>query len=124
LHKYNKFTFFVRKKNKVAKTKLRDIRLNKGLSQEVMADLIGMTQSNYSRRENGRKAVSEAEWTRITKALDVNKETIYEANRLNTSHDGTVNVPYFNIPSQTLEYIEFLKNENSKLKEQLKFLEY
>lgn len=31
------------------------MRQNKGLSQEVLTDLIGMTQSNYSRRENGKK---------------------------------------------------------------------
>jgi transcriptional regulator with XRE-family HTH domain len=108
----------------VIKTKLRETRLNKGLSQEALADLIGMTQSNYSRRENGRKGISQAEWGKIAKALDVNKETIYEAYRLNTSHDSIVNVPFFNIPNQALEYIEFLKNENSKLKEKLKFLEY
>jgi transcriptional regulator with XRE-family HTH domain len=108
----------------VIKTRLREIRLKKEISQEALSDLIGMTQCNYSRRENGKKAISEAEWTRIAKALDVNKETIYEANRLNTSHDSTVNAPFFNIPNQALEYIESLKNENSKLKEKLKFLEY
>jgi transcriptional regulator with XRE-family HTH domain len=108
----------------VAKVKLRDIRLNKGLSQEALADLIGMTQCNYSRRENGKKAISDTEWVKIAKALDVNKETIYEANRLITSHDNTVNVPFFNIPNQVLEYIEFLKTENSKLKEKLQSLEY
>jgi transcriptional regulator with XRE-family HTH domain len=102
--------------------KLRDIRLNKGLSQESLADLIGMTQCNYNRRENGRKAISDAEWTRIAKALDVKKEIIYEENKLNTSQDSTINVPFFNIPNQALEYIEFLKNENSKLKEILKTL--
>jgi transcriptional regulator with XRE-family HTH domain len=108
----------------VTKVKLRDLRLNKGLSQEALADLIGMTQCNYSRRENGKKAISDVEWTKITKALDVNKETIYEANRLNTNHDSVVNVPSFNIPSFIIEHIEFLRTENSKLKEKLKSLEY
>jgi len=108
----------------VIKTKLREARLKKEISQEALSDLIGMTQSNYSRRENGRKGISEVEWARIAKALDVNKETIYEANRLKASHDSSVNVPFFNIPNQALEYIEFLKNENSKLKEKLKFSEY
>jgi transcriptional regulator with XRE-family HTH domain len=107
----------------VSKIKLRDIRLNKGLSQESLADLIGMTRCNYSRRENGRKAISDAEWTRIAKALDVKKEIIYEENKLNTSQDSTINVPFFNIPNQALEYIEFLKNENSRLKKIQKSLE-
>jgi transcriptional regulator with XRE-family HTH domain len=108
----------------VSKNKLKETRLNKGLSQETLADLIGMTQCNYSRRENGRKVISDTEWTKIAKALDVNKETIYEADRLDTSQDSIVNVPFFNIPNQALEYIEFLKNENSKLKEKFKSLEY
>ena len=107
----------------MTKTKLREVRLNKGWSQEELADLIGMTQSNYSRRENGKKTISDVEWTNIAKALDVKKETIFEANKLNTSHDSTVNIPFYNIPNQVLEYIEFLKNENSKLKEKLKSLE-
>jgi transcriptional regulator with XRE-family HTH domain len=107
----------------VTKVNLRETRLNKGLSQEALADLIGITQCNYSRRENGKKVISEAEWTKIAKALDVNKETIYEANRLNTNHDSVVNVPSFNIPSFIIEHIEFLTTENSKLKEKLKLLE-
>jgi transcriptional regulator with XRE-family HTH domain len=108
----------------VVKTKLREVRLKKGLSQEVLADLIGMTQSNYSRRENGKKGISDTEWVKMAKALDVNKETVYEANRLSTSLGSAVNVPFFNVPNQALEYIEFLKKENSKLKEKLKSLEY
>jgi transcriptional regulator with XRE-family HTH domain len=106
----------------VAKAKLREARINKGLSQEALADLVGMTQCNYSRRENGKKAISDTEWTRIAKALGVSKETIYEPNKFNTNHGSTVNVPFFNIPHQALEYIKFLKKENSKLKEKLKSL--
>jgi transcriptional regulator with XRE-family HTH domain len=106
----------------VIKEKLRETRLNKGLSQEALADLLGMTQSNYSRRENGKKAILETEWSKIAKVLNVNKETIYEANRLNTSHNSSVKVPINNIPNQVLDYIEFLENENSKLKGEMKFL--
>jgi transcriptional regulator with XRE-family HTH domain len=106
----------------LTRVKLREARVNKGLSQEALADLVGMTQSNYSRRENGKKTISDTEWTKIAKALGVGKETIYEPNKLTTSHEGSVNIPFFNIPRQALEYIEFLKNENSKLKEKLKSL--
>jgi transcriptional regulator with XRE-family HTH domain len=78
----------------VSKNKLKETRLNKGLSQETLADLIGMTQCNYSRRENGRKVISDTEWTKIAKALDVNKETIYETNILVTNHNNTLKIPY------------------------------
>jgi transcriptional regulator with XRE-family HTH domain len=65
--------FEKKKKNKVTKTKLRKARLNKGLSQETLADLIGMTQCNYSRRKNGKKVIPDVKWTRIAKALVVTK---------------------------------------------------
>jgi hypothetical protein len=106
-----------------------------------------MTLSNYSRRENGRKAISDAEWTRIAKVLDVNKETIYEAYRNHTSLESSVNVPFesvfeaeygafnnsknttpqsYNIPKELLdnqqEYITILKIENDTLKQENKFL--
>jgi transcriptional regulator with XRE-family HTH domain len=93
----------------MAKVKLRETRLNKGLSQETLADLIGMTQCNYSRRENGRKAISDAEWARIAKVLGVNKQTIYEANRNHTSLDCSVNVPL-----ETIFEAENISIENSE----------
>ncbi len=60
------------------KEKLFEARTSKGLSQEELADLIGMTQPNYSRRENGLKKISDTEWVRIAKELGVKKEDIYE----------------------------------------------
>jgi transcriptional regulator with XRE-family HTH domain len=102
----------------MAKVKLRETRLNKGLSQETLADLIGMTQCNYSRRENGRKAISDAEWARIAKALDVNKEDIYETNSAIQSPNHFMNKPFFTLHDFTSEYIE-LQNENKLLKEKL-----
>ena len=44
-----------------------------------MADLIGMTQSNYSRREKGMTKISAQEWGKIAKVLDLKIEDIYEA---------------------------------------------
>ena len=83
-----------------------------------LADLIGMTQSNYSRRENGLKKISESEWDRIAKGLKVNKEDIYEEDNQNiifknikgnssVYNSGTIH--YFNMPDFVLEHIELLK---------------
>lgn len=105
------------------KLKLKDARLNKGMSQEALADLIGMTQCNYNRRENGKKTISDAEWIKIAKALSIGKELIYEADILCTSQKSIVNIPCFNIPSSIIEDYEFLKHENLVLKKKLKAFE-
>lgn len=103
----------------MSKVKLIQTRLAKGLSQEELADLIGMSQSNYSRRENGRKKIAEVEWLKIAKELGVEKESIYEPDENEQKRDEK-NIHYFNIPDFVMEHIELLKKENKKLKEQLK----
>ncbi|WP_158235330.1 helix-turn-helix transcriptional regulator [Flavobacterium sp. 9] len=94
----------------------------KGLSQEEIADLIGMSQSNYSRRESGRTNITETEWQRIAKELGVEKEIIFEPEEQNKEKRDEINMLYFNIPDFVMQHIELLKKENKKLKEQLKKL--
>jgi transcriptional regulator with XRE-family HTH domain len=98
------------------KAKLREARLNKGMSQETLADLVGMTQCNYNRRENGKKTISDIEWIKIAKALSVDKEVIYETN---TVQNNTVNIPSFNIPNFIIEDYERIKAENEVLKKKI-----
>jgi transcriptional regulator with XRE-family HTH domain len=109
------------------KKKLLDARLKKGLSQEELADLVGMTQPNYSRRENGLKKISDAEWAKIAKELKVNKEDIYEEDNQNViyknikgnnSINNSGNIHYFNMPDFVLEHIELLKEQNKVVKEE------
>lgn len=107
------------------KDKLLKARLNKGLSQEQLADLIGMTQSNYCRREKGLKKISEVEWYKIAKELGVKKEDIYEIDSniihsKNVKNKDSYKIHYFNVPDFVIEHIEFLKEENRQLKEKLK----
>jgi transcriptional regulator with XRE-family HTH domain len=109
----------------VVKRKLLEARLNKGLSQEKLADLIDMSQPNYSRRENGLKNISAVEWAKIAKVLGVKKEEIYEKNLQttfykSTNDNNTGNRLPFNIPEFVLDHIESLKGENKELKEKLK----
>jgi len=107
----------------MVKEKLFDARTKKGLSQEQLADLVGMTQSNYSRKENGIKKIVDAEWDKIAKELEVKKEDIYEDdnqkvvyknNKGNSFNYG--NISYFNVPDFVLEHIELLKTQNASLK--------
>lgn len=120
----------------MVKEKLFEARTKKGLSQEELADLIGMTQSNYSRKENGLKRIIDIEWDKIAKELKVKKEDIYEedspkvvykGNKGNSFNSG--NISYFNVPDFVLEHIELLKNqveelkkENQALREEIKTL--
>ncbi|WP_428230789.1 helix-turn-helix transcriptional regulator [Flavobacterium sp.] len=87
------------------KTKLIQARLSKGFSQEELADLIGMSQSNYSRRESGRTNITEVEWQKIAKELSVDKETIYEPDEVTKEKRDEINMIYFNIPDFVMEHM-------------------
>ena len=109
----------------MVKEKLFDARTKKGLSQEQLADLVGMTQSNYSRKENGIKKIVDAEWDKIAKELEVKKEDIYEEDSQNIVYkkikgnspiNNSGNIHYFNMPDFVLEHIELLKTQNAALK--------
>jgi len=107
----------------MVKEKLFDARTKKGLSQEQLADLVGMTQSNYSLKENGVKKIVDAEWDKIAKELEVKKEDIYEEDNVRIVYKGdkgsvnnSGNIHYFNMPDFVLEHIELLKTQNAELK--------
>lgn len=106
----------------MSKTKLICTRLAKGISQEELADLIGMSQSNYSRRESGRKNISDMEWKRIAKELGVEVEEIHEPDVESIITNNATNMYQFNIPDFILEHMELLKKENKNLKEKLRNL--
>lgn len=106
----------------MSKTKLIKTRLSKGFSQEELADLIGMTQSNYSRRESGRKTISDTEWRRIAAELNVQVEEIYEPDEEDSIINNTKKTYQFTIPEFIIEHIELLKKENKSLKEKLRKL--
>ncbi|MFV7235506.1 helix-turn-helix transcriptional regulator [Flavobacterium sp. ZB4R12] len=107
----------------MSENKLLEVRLSKGFSQEELAELIGMDQSSYSRREKGLKKISDTEWTKIAKELGVKKEDLYETSNQSTKVNNSANVYSFNLPNFIIEYIESLKNENTALREKLKKIE-
>ncbi len=63
------------------KNKLRTARMEKGFSQEEIAGLLGMDQSQYSRREKGIKKISPKEWEKMAKILHKDLEEIYEEDK-------------------------------------------
>jgi len=104
-------------------------------TQQDMAKILHMTQSQYQRREKGEIKISDEEWERMAKALGKTVEEIKEEetairqinNYDNQSGNYSASTNYFyNIPEFILEnqqdYINLLKKEIEELKEENKQL--
>lgn len=110
------------------KQKLITKRIEKNKTQEEIAHLLGMTQSQYSRRESGITKITKSEWDSLAKILGTNMEAIYEPedgiyilnNEKNTSNTNSQNTDYNNFTLDIMKkYIEKLEYENRYLKSQL-----
>ncbi len=58
---------------------LREIRKGKGLTQEELADAIGMDQASISRIENRKQPITVEQLRSIAQALEVPIETLVSA---------------------------------------------
>lgn len=112
------------------KQKLVNKRKERGLSQEDMAFKLGMEQSQYCRRENGKTRISKKEWNSMAKILETTLEEIYEPQdgvyiinneNANGEYSGSQN-HFGNVPEFLVEtmrkYIKKLEEENENLKSQ------
>lgn len=117
----------------MVKNKLKEVRKEK-YTQVEMAKLLHMTQSQYQRREKGDIKISDEEWERIAKTLDVPVEDIKEDDSNlninnydnNSGNYSASNNYFYNIPDFVLEnqqeYINLLKKEIQDLKEEISTL--
>jgi transcriptional regulator with XRE-family HTH domain len=83
-------------------------RKAKGLSQESMAEKAGMEQTTYSRKERGLSPVTESEWERFAKILNVPVEQIKEErhnpkNENCNFYDHSVGIQYVNVPKELFD---------------------
>lgn len=101
---------------------LYNTRKTKGVSQEEMAELVGMEQTTYSRKERGQSTITDSEWERFAKALEVPVEDIKEKQELIKNencnfYDNAIGIQYVNLPHEMydvlLKYIQKLENENN-----------
>ena len=112
------------------KNKLIAARKEKNMTQNDIADLMCMSQSQYQRREQGEVRISGEEWIRMAKLLGKEVEDIKEEDNITTVNNydnctGTYaagdnyiyNIPEFIMKNQQ-EYIEILKEEIKRLKEE------
>ncbi|WP_310382022.1 helix-turn-helix transcriptional regulator [Flavobacterium sp.] len=70
------------------KEKLKKIRKSM-FTQEVFSELVAMDQSQYNRREKGRITITDDEWERFAKVLNVDVDKIKEADipLINITHN-------------------------------------
>lgn len=113
------------------KQKLINKRVERNLSQEEFANLLGITQSQFSRRENGVTKISKKEWDKMAKILNTTLDDIYDPedgiyiiNNENASGNYSGSQNHFHqIPDHVLEtmrkYIEKLELENQDLKNKI-----
>ena len=117
------------------KNKLIAARKEKNMTQNEMAELLFMNQSQYHRRERGEVRISDEEWERMAKLLDKEVEDIKEEDGITTAiynydnnsgnygnyaagdNNNFYNIPEFIMKNQQ-EYIEMLKEEIKRLKEE------
>lgn len=119
--------------------KLRNLRKQRGFTQEYMSNVLATDVSNYSRKESGSVKIYDEEWEKLAKALDVKVEEIKEErepavvqnNNDNTTFNDSssgINCSHYynNIPEYILEnqqeYIKILKEQIDSLKREVKTL--
>jgi len=116
------------------KYKLLNARKEKNMTQEELANKLGISQSQYQRRERGEIHIIDSEWVRMAKFLNKEVEDIKEEDCITTinnydnysgnysaSNNYFYNIPEFIMKNQQ-EYIEMLKEEIKKLKEELRHI--
>ena len=104
-------------------------------TQEKMANLLHMSQTQYHRREKGDVKISDEEWERIAKVLNTTVEDIkdddYSQQVINNYDNQSGNYVgsnnyFYNIPDFVLDnqqdYINLLKERIQKLEEEVNLL--
>lgn len=120
----------------MVKENLIRVRKQKKFSQQDVAEHLNISQTHYQRKEKGEVGITDTEWERISKLLEVDIEEIRENNEaanvmqnFDNSSGNYIgnNNTYFNIPEYILEnqkdYIILLKEENERLKKENKDLQ-
>ena len=88
--------------------KLITTRKLKGYTQEKLAQQIAMEQTTLSRKERGLSPISDEEWQRIAKALEVSIEKIVEPNNNDTQS-------FFNEKALSLQNVVLIKKSYEKI---------
>ncbi|WP_228457351.1 helix-turn-helix domain-containing protein [Chryseobacterium indologenes] len=110
--------------------KLKNLRKQKGLSQEMVAKILSTDSSNYSRKERGDVRIHDKEWEKLADALGVTVDAIKENDsKISIDNDKMFyenlesHNQYFNIPIPVMDnlqdYIKILKEQVEILKQEI-----
>jgi len=118
----------------MVKNKLIAARKEKNMTQNNVAELLFVSQSQYHRREWGEVRISDDEWVRLAKILgkevqdikeDDNISNVYNYDNYSGNYSASNNY-FYNIPEFIMknqqEYIGMLKDEIKKLREEINLL--
>lgn len=98
--------------------KLRKLREEKQISQEKMASLLDISQSQYCRKEANRVGFTEEEWSRMADLLDTEVENIRDedAKVILQYNQGTI-TGIAHVVNVSEQLVSELKEHNTSLKE-------
>lgn len=108
--------------------KLINMRKTRGFSQVQMAQLVAMEQTTYSRKEIGKSNITDAEWNKFAKVLNVPVEEIKDLERSlamkNNNWDFNNNaarIQYMpeNVFDVIMKYNGRLEEENEHLRQEI-----
>ena len=97
---------------------LRRIRLIKGIKQDAMSELLGISQAAYSKMENDETDISLSRLTQIAEKLDCKEEDILNFDEkyvFNNCTNTGVNQPTYNLSSLERTFFEELLKSKDKL---------
>lgn len=98
---------------KVKHHKIREVRLNKGYSQEFMAEVMEISQSQYSRLENGETTFDVEKLGKVIEILQVNPMDIidFEESKTTIVNSPNANNNHWVVNSKINENQEELINQ-------------
>ena len=60
---------------------LHSLRTKNGMTQKTVADRLGISQSNFSKMENGHLEPSAIQWMTFCQLMEISTETIFQEKR-------------------------------------------
>ncbi len=104
---------------KIKNEVLRENRLRKGYSQEYLADILGVSQSQFSKLENGEVYFRINELSKIIEVLEINPLELIDFNEkeqvfINSSFSGNINTNINGFDEELVRKIireEIIKNK-------------
>lgn len=95
--------------------KLKRLRKNKNLTQEQLAEMIGIDSRNLSRIEVGSSFVKAETLSKILKTLDVTTEQLFSNDHIKTKEELLADI---------IKYAKMIKDEQDKLEKVHKMIRF